>query len=326
MKIVKIICILLICLIIPVSCAPRVGSKECASDGKYVYLVAGLDDAAQNTDVLFCIGIDTVMGDVYVCQIPRDTYYNFGKSQNKINQIFSSARSEGLDEYASMKRLTSTLGASLGVDFDGYIAVGVSAFGNIVDALGGVELTLSYPMTIELDGEEPIYLHAGTNYIDSKAAEGFVRFRKGYVTADLGRMDAQKIFLNAIFHKLSRVATLPVLLKLAGILQASSFTDVKLTQLVGILFSGGNTSKASYFVTLPGDAVMSTGGVSYYSLCRDAAAKIAGKYLFSENEFDREFKFLKWDDEEFAKIYNSEDIYYKEYSNETVKDIPLSKR
>lgn len=325
MKLLKIICLFLVCMLLG-GCARAASSEACGSDGKYVFLVAGLDDAAQNTDVLFSIGIDTSLGVVNVCQIPRDTYYGFGKSQNKINQVFSSARSAGYSEGEAMKALKDELALSLAVDFDGYIAIDLDAFLKLVDALGGIEITLSSPMTIEIDGMEPVYLNAGVNHIDSKKAEGFVRYRQGYVTQDLGRMDAQKIFLNAIFYKLSKSASLPVLMRLAGIMQESSVTDVKLSQLVGLLFSGGTRIKESRFVTLAGEAVGSKEGISYYALNRGASEEIVGKYLFSKGDFDKNHRFLNQNEDEFLEIYSRDNFKYKEYTNETVKDISLQNR
>ena len=66
MKLLKIICLFLVCMLLG-GCARPASSEACGSDGKYVFLVAGLDDAAQNTDVLFSIGIDTALGVVNVC-------------------------------------------------------------------------------------------------------------------------------------------------------------------------------------------------------------------------------------------------------------------
>ncbi len=324
MKIIKVIAIILVCIIL-VGCTARPKNESCMANGKYLFLVAGLDEAGQNTDVLFTVGIDTAASEVYVCQIPRDTYFNFGKSQNKINQIFSSQRSEGKTELDSMKRLRESLTLTLGADFDGYIAITVESFLKIVDALGGIEITLSSPMTIELDGEEPIYLKEGVNTVDSKAAVGFVRFRKGYATQDLGRIDAQKIFLNAIFAKLSKSVTLPTLLRLAGILQSGAFSDLKLISLVQMLFTSRNPDGAtSHFVTLPGEAVLSSSGVSYYAVNRLTGSQVTSRYMFATKPFDLDKKMLKPDEAEFSRVYFSTDLKFAEYSNETVKDIPLS--
>ena len=80
-------------LAILASCAPRYNKtlKDC-SDDNYLYLIAGFDDAAENTDVLFTIGYEKSTNTTKIAQIPRDTYVNFGASQNKINQYFATKR------------------------------------------------------------------------------------------------------------------------------------------------------------------------------------------------------------------------------------------
>ena len=95
-KIQKILLVVILVMLSLFSCAPK--SKEAAGEcekSRYVYLVAGFDEVAENTDVLFTVSYDANTNTGYVAQIPRDTYYNFGKSQNKINQIYATLISEG---------------------------------------------------------------------------------------------------------------------------------------------------------------------------------------------------------------------------------------
>ena len=70
-----------------VGCAPRTNKASANyNKDKYVFLVAGFDEAAENTDVLFTVSYDADKSEARVAQIPRDTYFAFGKVQNKINQ------------------------------------------------------------------------------------------------------------------------------------------------------------------------------------------------------------------------------------------------
>ena len=71
-----------------VGCAPVV--KKATADyekDKYVFLVAGFDDAAENTDVLFTVSYDAKSSEVRVAKIPRDTYFAFGKVQNRASHF-----------------------------------------------------------------------------------------------------------------------------------------------------------------------------------------------------------------------------------------------
>ena len=55
-------------------------------------LFFGLDDAAMNTDVICFASFDPENNTIAFVQLPRDTYYNFGGTQNKINQLYPKLR------------------------------------------------------------------------------------------------------------------------------------------------------------------------------------------------------------------------------------------
>ena len=84
----KIFVILLIAVLLPavlVSCSPKTENASGRyKQDKYVYLVVGFDEAAENTDVIFTMSYDTKTNTAYVAQIPRDTYYKFGNGQKHI--------------------------------------------------------------------------------------------------------------------------------------------------------------------------------------------------------------------------------------------------
>ena len=56
---------------------------------------AGLDDAAENTDVLFLLSIDPAEKRMAVMQIPRDTYFEVDDAVHKINGIYAMERCRG---------------------------------------------------------------------------------------------------------------------------------------------------------------------------------------------------------------------------------------
>ena len=221
-KVISIFCVLSVILMLS-SCGRKTVDTANGDDGKMLFLIAGLDEAAENTDVLFTLGVHMAENRTYIAQLPRDTYINFGKSQNKINQIYSSERAIGTAPDVAMQNLISKLSYTLGCEFDGYIAVNLATVKDIVDAVGGIDIELKSDMTIRIDGEKPIELKAGKNHINGDVAQGFVRFREGYISADLGRIDAQKIFLNSLFAKISSGISLPSLFSLAKIFEKNSY-------------------------------------------------------------------------------------------------------
>lgn len=79
----------------------------------------------------------------------------------------------------------------------------LEGFRGIVDAVGGVEMELPNALYYS-DPEQGLYINlpAGHQTLNGEQAEQFVRFREDYNQGDLGRVNAQKMFISAFFAKL----------------------------------------------------------------------------------------------------------------------------
>ncbi len=323
--------IALLCTVLSIfmlgSCIPRAKNTMSTSEKtRYVYLVAGFDDAAENTDVLFTLSYDFKNNTAYVAQIPRDTYFGFGKSQNKINQIYAVKRLEGADKNTAMQSLSNSIAEAFGTKFDGYLGITVDSFKKIVDAIDGIDIELPSDMIIpSYDGLTSIVLKKGTNHITGDEAESFIRYRKGYVTGDLGRMDAQKLFLNALFKKVSEGVSLPSIIGITKAVKDDIVTDIKIADAISLfseaMRSPGN--KTTYFVTVPGEASENKNGLSYYVLNRKNAAEVAKKYMNADKEFDLKRIFFNSGEIGFVNIYEDDSSSYHEYSNTTLEEMKI---
>lgn len=325
---IKILFLLVVSYIALTSCAgiaDKVLKKE--DNEKFLYLVAGFDDAAENTDVLFTVGYSKPENKVYVAQIPRDTYFAFGGAQNKINQLYAYKRSQGEDKLTAMKSTANAIASLFGTKFDGFIGITTEGFRKVVDGLGGVDLYLNSDMVLNLDEKAPLRLNKGINHIDGSTAESFIRYRKGYTMGDLGRIDAQKIFLNALFAKLSQGITLPSLIALIDVANDNIVTDLNLTEIASFVVANlrAKDGGTSSFVTVPGEPIQSKSGLSYYVLNRKSSAEISTRYMFAEGEFDRNKLCLNSSDAGFANIYEDDYIKPHEYSSDGVADMHILK-
>ena len=77
---------------------------------------------------------------------------------------------------------------------------------------------------------------------------------------------------------------------------------------------------------MPGEADVTSTGLSYYFLNKKCAADVAKKYMFAEKAFDIEKIFVNTSQKSFINIYNDENLVYNEYSGDTVYGISLNKR
>jgi LCP family protein required for cell wall assembly len=162
--------------------------------------------------------------------IPRDSYVSIpGVGKDKINAAFNNG---------GPQLLVQTVEEATGLRMDHYAEIGFGGFADIVDALGGVNLCVPYPIDDPLAG---INLQAGCQDLTGAQALGFVRSR-ATALADLDRMNNQRLFMSALLKKATDLGTLlnplrlwPMVTKTAGSLQVDE--DDHLWNLAGLAWA-----------------------------------------------------------------------------------------
>lgn len=288
------------------------------------YLVVGLDDAAQNTDIIMLVGCDTVSGELTFLQIPRDTYYDYGGGQNKINGVFSSYRNRGMSEREALGAFASDISECFGIDISASFAVTIDAFLKFVDKLGGVRINMPHSFTFTDEyGMGGVTLNEGENLLSADMSERFVRYRRGYSLGDLSRIDAQKIFFSGVVKTV--LSKSPVVLgKAAYAAKDSIYANCRFSDIVKILAKkpGRNKKLSCKFATLPGEALLSDNGISYYCANRKNAQTVLFGY-FSATDFDKRQLLLNKNGTAFYSAYFDENAGYREYTDGTLADIRL---
>ncbi|MEU5637158.1 LCP family protein [Streptomyces rishiriensis] len=122
-----------------------------------------------------------------------------------------------------------------GVRIDHHVVVDFSGFKDMVDAVDGVEVCLSEPIS---DKAARLRLPAGSVTLDGEQALGYVRARKSLGNgSDTGRMDRQQRFLGALVNKVQSNDVLLNPVKLYPVLDAATSsltTDPGLASLRGL--------------------------------------------------------------------------------------------
>ena len=275
-------------------------------------LVLGQDEAAGLCDVIMLVSINFDAGEICIAQIPRDTYYNYTQSSyKKINGA--------LNHFGSIDSLVNNLKKDLSIDVDYYLCINLETIEAMVDMISGIEVYVPKDMiyTDEAQGLS-INIKAGKQTLNGSQAIGFLRYRAGYVRGDLDRIDAQKIFCNAFFSKVSKLKNPMLIFNLYRVVSSKSQTNVNEKTVFDLL--GKSTSKKTfktYYMTLPGEAVQSeNSGAWYYILSRSATAQLLKKHFGmkkDENDFDIDNKFVDNQVKSFYDIYKSH-CEYKIYS------------
>ncbi|MDR2486646.1 MAG: LCP family protein [Clostridiales Family XIII bacterium] len=180
---------------------PWVGAKTAFSqkypDSKRINVLL-LGHNQELTDTIMLGSFDTELKRVDIVSVPRDTYYprpdHPGATLQKINAVY---KTENVRMAA--KAVSNVLG---GVPIHYYAIIDDDGVRKIVDAMGGV--TIDVPMDMHYtDRKQGLYINLkkGKQKLNGKKAVQFIRYRKGYVEGDIGRVKAQQTFMKEAFKQ-----------------------------------------------------------------------------------------------------------------------------
>ena len=143
--------------------------------------------------------------------IPRDSVVQIpGYGQNKVNAAFSLGGPE---------LLAKTVEQATGLRMDHYIEIGFGGFAGVVNAVGGVEMTIPQRMH---DTKTGVTIPAGRQTLNGAEALGFVRMRHSAATprSDLDRIANQRKFIGALADEVASPGTFLNPLELFPLLSA----------------------------------------------------------------------------------------------------------
>lgn len=278
--------------------------EEAADELRLNVLVMGKDKTSGLCDMIMLVSYNITSKKVGVVQIPRDTYAEFTEdSYKKINGALNALGGE--------REFCDFLSQALCVRIDKYITVNLEAVGEIVDLLGGVEVDIPFDMNYSDPAQGlSIKLEKGRTLLNGEMAQQFVRYRSGYTEGDLGRIDAQKIFIASLMAKLKSSASLFRIREIFSAVSNDIKTDISMSDIIIFAMQAFSVpSDKVTFVTLAGEgAVASVSGASYYVISRPSAIEIVTEYLGAEadeDSFDKNRAFLNEKYDSFKEIYNS---------------------
>ncbi len=294
--------LLLFCLVIS-SCAPaRAAGVDVSEDGVFRILFLGCDASGALTDCMMVVSVDA--DSVRVLQIPRDTWVNYtDRDYKKINGAMAHLGPKGCTEFVSR---------ALGLPINCYAALKLEHVKALVDAVGGVDVTLEQALHYEdPDGGLFISIPAGENHLDGEHALQFVRYRSGYANADLGRIAAQRLFVRAFARRCRSLGLLEAVRLTFALLPAVT-TDVNVARVMrplGVCFRCDPDQIT--MLTLPGEALQGPSGAWYYAVNRAGATQAVRETMmppedWTEADFDPEGLFDRRDRSDFHEIYLAE--------------------
>jgi len=248
--------------------APAVGKT-----GVFNLLLIGVDtDDNQlkgRSDTVLLASLNARTGEMRLISFMRDTYVSIpGKGSNKLNAAYS---------FGGAELLIKTLEKNFSVHVDAYLAVDYSLMIELVDAIGGVTLTVTEDEVPKLNGILGYYNYqhkvnektgaltqAGTQVLTGLQAMSYARIRK--LDSDFVRVERQQKVIMAIYRK---ICTLD-LMQLTGIVLqyigrvGTNITMAQATELMLTLLSFDEVKMQTLRIPANGAYTSKTIAGTYY--------------------------------------------------------------
>ena len=212
----------------------------------YTILVSGVDDHNGGSDTNILVAVDVANDSIYGVSIPRDTKAIINGEAHKINYAYNAGGTALMAE---------TISDQLGIPVDYTVQVDLQGFVALVDAIGGVTFDVPVDMHYE-DPYQNLYIHIdkGVQTLNGENAMKVVRFRSGYASQDLGRMQTQQAFLKAAAKQTLTPSNLNKIDDFVKIFQSYVETDLTLGNLAWLGKEAiAMGSDAVSFSTLPNE-------------------------------------------------------------------------
>ena len=297
--------------------------------GFYTFLVAGIDSFSNNTDVLMLASLDTENGKISIVQIPRDTYINKTvggySSLTRVNAIFSAEYNNQVNKGISaktaktlaMQDLTARLSEALCINIDEYVLIDTKGFRGVIDAVGGIDYDVPQDMFYEDPAQELyINLSKGYQHLSGEQCEQLLRYRSGYATGDIGRVELRGDFMAEVFKQVKNKFSLDAMLTLIkdkSLMQKIS-TSMSLADIFAYVRMCYQLEDDAVAVRMISGSVLQnpeTGAWVYYCLNKQNALKDINECL---NVYKNDIEISIFDQKEFfSGTKDSSGHYLYEY-------------
>ena len=164
-------------------------------------LLIGLDSRTGLTrggrsDTLILLSLNKTTKKINMTSFFRDTYCNIdNKGTQSYNKINSSYAKGGAD------CLINTLENNFKIDIDYYVTVDFSSFEDIIDALGGLTVTVQEYEAKYIRSTQKISMPSGKNVkLNGEQALLFSRIRKCDPDSDVSRTRRQRMVINSLIN------------------------------------------------------------------------------------------------------------------------------
>ena len=224
------------------------------------------EETGTRTDTLMLIKADKDNKTVDIISIPRDSYVSINGNMDKINAAHS---------YGGIDLTMEVVRDFLGINLDKYMVISFEAVIKGIDALGGMDVDVSNDVASAMGISPGIHNMTGDEVLN------YVRFRKGYQNADLGRINTQQDFIKQFIKEATKAKNLPKLPKVYMAMKPYLKTNMGMKELSDLALNFKSVDSESLnSVKLEGEG-FDLNGISYYKIYPDSIENIRNTFLNS---------------------------------------------
>jgi LCP family protein required for cell wall assembly len=178
-------------------------------------------------DVIMLVRLDAASGEARILSVPRDLWVEIpGHGEGKINAAFA---------FGGPSLMVQTIRENLGIEVNHYVEVDFVGFIDLVNELGGIEMTFANPAR---DKQSGLNVDEGTQILDGEQALAFARSRSyeeyqgerwvSVNASDLGRAERQQQVVASILSHLKSPGSIAEAGEIAGSMAENMTVDANL--------------------------------------------------------------------------------------------------
>lgn len=214
-------------------------------DNSADYLFLGIDERENqdkfqgrtDTIILYHLGSNGVDA---LISLPRDTLVELkGHGTNKINAAY---------EFGGADMISDEIYKLTDIGVDKIMLVNFAGFKKIIDALGGVNITITEPLHDPMSGSD---FNPGTYNFNGEQALAFTRNR-ATAKGDFDRMDRQKYLLSEVFRQKANFSIIPKIPSIIRILKEETKSNFSTWDYLKIGLGLIKNKNSLKLLTLPG--------------------------------------------------------------------------
>lgn len=180
------------------------------------------NSGGSRTDTIILAHLPNDRSSAQLISIPRDTWVSV--PQSKTGRGGRDAKINAAYAWGGVPLMVQTLEKFTGVRIDHVTMVDFAGFKDIVDALGGIEVTVEkgFTSTHSLNPDSRRTFEAGRQTFDGAAALDYARERYAFADGDFARIRHQQQVIKAILDKAASGGTLASPAKLNSFVRATT--------------------------------------------------------------------------------------------------------